>query len=184
MKLTISEEKQLLNVAHHSILEQFMGHKISQRNLDDYPEALTKSSGAFVSIFTLSQLRGCIGQLKSTQAIVHLVAHLSREAARNDFRFTPIEKHETKDLSIEISILTPPRRIKSIKEIEIGKHGLYIQSGSHQGVLLPQVAFTQKWSVLQFLEFCSEHKAGLRKDGWKNAELFIFEACLIRSHQN
>jgi len=47
-----------------------------------------------------------------------------------DYRFRPVEESELKDLEIEISVLTPLRKIGSIDEFQLGKHGIYIRKDS------------------------------------------------------
>jgi uncharacterized protein (TIGR00296 family) len=82
-----------------------------------------------------------------------------------------------KDLKIEISVLTPFKKIDSPDEIEVGKHGLIIKRGSAMGLLLPQVATEYGWDRTAFIENTCR-KAGLPKDAWKekDTEIFIFSA--------
>jgi AMMECR1 domain-containing protein len=47
---------------------------------------------------------------------------------------------ELKDIDVEISVLSKPRRVKDASEIQLGKHGVIVSDGNHQGVFLPQVA--------------------------------------------
>ncbi len=70
-------------------------------------------------------------------------------------------------------------KINNINEIEIGKHGLLLKKDGRTGVLLPQVATERGWSVTEFLEKTASEKAGIGKDGWKDAEIFIFEAFVL-----
>jgi uncharacterized protein (TIGR00296 family) len=60
----------------------------------------------------------------------------------------------------------------------LGKHGVIVSDGFHQGVFLPQVATETGWSKEEFLsELCSQ-KAGLPADAWKNPNtaLYVFTA--------
>jgi hypothetical protein len=84
-------------------------------------------------------------------------------------------------MRIEISILSPRKRIRGPEEIEIGKHGIFVETGMHRGTLLPQVAVNQGWTVEEFLGNCSKYKAGLGWDGWKTANLFSYEATVFSS---
>jgi uncharacterized protein (TIGR00296 family) len=80
-------------------------------------------------------------------------------------------------LELEISALTPLKRIKDINEIEVGRHGLYMKRGFSSGLLLPQVATEYNWDRETFLkETC--RKAGLPQDAWKDkaTEIYIFSA--------
>jgi AmmeMemoRadiSam system protein A len=102
---------------------------------------------------------------------------MAMSAAFNDPRFSPLGREELKDLSIEISVLTPLKEIKDINEIEVGVHGIYIVKDFHSGLLLPQVATQYKWNRLTFLrETC--HKAGLPSNAWadEDTRIHIFSA--------
>jgi uncharacterized protein (TIGR00296 family) len=80
---------------------------------------------------------------------------------------------EVRDLTFEVSVLSPLKRIKDINEIEVGKHGLYIVRGYNSGLLLPQVAVEYKWNRESFLkETC--YKAGLPAQAWRDEETEIY----------
>jgi len=97
-------------------------------------------------------------------------------AATQDYRFSKVHSNEISQLKIEISVLTPLKRIQSANEFIMGKHGIYIKKGNASGTFLPQVANQTKWSKEEFLGHCSEDKAGIGWDGWKTAELYTYEA--------
>ena len=83
-------------------------------------------------------------------------------------------------MNIEISVLTPPQKIDTIKTIEIGKHGLIISKGMHRGVLLPQVPVEWGWNRDDFLNAVCQ-KAGLPDGAWKEgAELYVFTAQVFK----
>ena len=80
---------------------------------------------------------------------------------------------------IEISVLSPMRQIKSIDEFELHRHGIYIVKGHHSGTFLPQVADEVNWTKEEFLGHCSQDKAGLGWNGWRTAELYVYEAVVF-----
>ena len=122
-------------------------------------------------------MRGCIGILKAIYPIYKGVARFAYEAAFKDPRFPPVSPEELPEITVEISVLTLPRKIKSIDEIEVGKHGLIIKKGFYQGLLLPQVAVEYGWDRETFLEHTCL-KAGLYRNAWKDpdTEISIFSA--------
>ena len=63
---------------------------------------------------------------------------MAEAAAFSDPRFTPVKEKELPDLDIEISVLTPLKRITDVNEIQVGKHGIYIKKGWSSGLLLPR----------------------------------------------
>ena len=100
-------------------------------------------------------------------------------ASTQDNRFPRVEASEIGNISIEISVLSPLRKIHSIDEIVMGKHGIYIKKGYLSGTFLPQVANETGWTREDFLGHCSRDKAGLGWDGWKDADIYIYEAVVF-----
>lgn len=140
-------------------------------------EKLDIKRGLFVSIKINGNLRGCIGQIKAKEPLFDAVAHMAVAAAFDDPRFDELSEEEFQKIEIEISVLSPLKRIHDFAEIEIGKHGLLMNYDMHSGLLLPQVAEENNWNVTQFLEQISL-KAGLPKNSYKekSVELYTFEA--------
>ncbi len=98
-------------------------------------------------------------------------------AASQDPRFPPLSRDELDEVDLEISVLSPLRRIKDVSEIEVGKHGIYIISPRGRGVLLPQVATEYGWDRDTFLDQTCV-KAGLAPGCWRDpsTEIYIFSA--------
>ena len=104
---------------------------------------------------------------------------MSVASSANDYRFSPVTEKEIDKIEIEISVLTPMKKIKSIDEIELGKHGIYIKKGIFGGTFLPQVATETGWTKEEFLGHCARDKAGLEWNGWKDADIYIYEAIIF-----
>ena len=137
---------------------------------------LMEKRGAFVTINKKGELRGCIGIFTSDKPLYLTVADMAVSASAQDPRFIPIVASELSQISIEISCLTPLKKIKDVSEIEVGRHGLYIMKGLYRGVLLPQVATEYGWDRDAFLEHTCL-KAGLNTSCWKEgADIYTFEA--------
>jgi AmmeMemoRadiSam system protein B/AmmeMemoRadiSam system protein A len=142
-------------------------------------EALRAPCGAFVTLNKNHALRGCIGRFDATEPLYKVVRMMAVAAATQDPRFSPVESAEIPDLEIEISVLTPMRRIHSIDEFELGRQGIYMKSGNRSGTFLPQVAGETGWTKEEFFGHCSQDKAGMGWDGWKSAELYVYEALVF-----
>lgn len=179
--LTPDEKKFLLKLARTTI-EQFIKYgkhiKIDDSNLSPN---LKFKAGAFVTLHKNLKLRGCIGRFTANKALYKTVQDMAISAATQDSRFDNLSVDELDKLHIEISVLTPLKRISSIDEIEIGKHGIYIKKDFYSGTLLPQVATENNWSKEEFLGYCSKHKAGLEWNSWKNddVQIFTYEAIVF-----
>jgi AMMECR1 domain-containing protein len=75
--------------------------------------------------------------------------------------------------------LSPLKEISDIKEIIPGKHGIYIKKDSQSGTYLPQVAIKTGWNTQELLSHCAGEKAGIGKEGWKDARIYIYETFVI-----
>jgi uncharacterized protein len=147
--------------------------------------ALLERKGAFVSLHRGDELRGCIGQLFPDRELYKIVQHCALSAALEDTRFIAVEREELDALCIEISVLTPFNRIRSIEEVEVGRHGLYIVRGGFRGLLLPQVATQYNWDRNTFLEHTCL-KSGLPQSAWQDPKTIIhtFEADVFSDSLN
>lgn len=135
--------------------------------------------GAFVTLTKNHILRGCIGRFEPEQPLWKVVQSMAVAAATQDHRFSPVQPGELSQLEIELSVLSPLKRIKSANEFILGKHGIYMKKGTSTGTFLPQVATSTGWSKEEFLGHCAEDKAGIGWNGWKTAELYTYEALVF-----
>lgn len=179
-RLTKEEKDALLKIAKVSIKNAIIPGMTGSLVTEVPSGQLDQPAGAFVSIYIGGRLRGCIGSFQSEYPLKEVVRRAAATAA-GDHRFKSPGPDELDDLTVEISVLTPLKRIRSKDEIEPGKHGILIRKDMHSGTFLPQVGSKYGWSVEEFLGRCSRDKAGLGWDGWKNAELFTYEAIVFSS---
>lgn len=172
--LSTTEQNLLLKIARESIINYVS--KGSKTPIEECCESLLAKQGCFVTIKHKGRLRGCLGQFTSDKPLCQLIQEMAIAAATRDPRFYPMENEDLQNFELEISVLSPLQKIESIEEIEVGKHGLYIEKNFYRGVLLPQVAVEYAWDKDTFLaQTCL--KAGLDKDAWKeDADIFIFTA--------
>ena len=187
--LSDTDKKALKEIAFNSIRDSLDGKPIAQPIINSplqlcwlaRQELLTLNSkcGAFVSLHKHGHLRGCIGHFGEDYPLHEIVAEMARAAAFEDPRFMPVTHAELNDLDIEISVLTPMRRIQSLDEFELHRHGIYIKKGYRSGTFLPQVADEVNWTKEEFVGHCSQDKAGLGWDGWRDAELYVYEAIVF-----
>jgi hypothetical protein len=175
--LSDAEEQTLLRLAQATLVEwvERNSKKVDLSQFDLTP-TLRRKLGAFVTLHAQGDLRGCIGYIEPIKPLYETVMDNARNAATEDTRFSPVTKKELRNIDIEISVLSPMRKIESVKEIVVGKHGLLIKKGFNQGVFLPQVPVEQGWNLEQYLEgIC--RKAYLPRGAWKEgAELSVFTA--------
>jgi AmmeMemoRadiSam system protein A len=170
--LTPEQRTALLVLARSAILECVCHAQSVTTGTSD--PALQAAGAAFVTLTRRGQLRGCIGYVEAVKPLTEAVAHCAVSAATADPRFLPVTPDELPDLRIEISVLSPLRRVDQPSQIQVGDHGLHISQGGRRGLLLPQVATEFGWNRETFLrQTCL--KAGLPGDAWRRgAEIRVF----------
>jgi AmmeMemoRadiSam system protein A len=141
--------------------------------LSESDPLLLKEMGAFVTLNKDKELRGCIGNLIGKNPLYLTVRDMAVEAAQSDPRFPPLRLEELKDIDIEISVLSPMRKIDNPDKIRLGIDGVLVRKGFKSGVFLPQVATETGWKRDEFLSNLCSHKAGLAPDAWKDKETEI-----------
>ncbi len=174
--LSAAEKRELLEIARSSIEAFVKTGKAPDITVKD--ARLNEIEGAFVTIRKHGALRGCIGNIIGQGPLYETVRSMAVAAASQDPRFTPLTAVELKDIDLEISVLSQPHRVKDASEIQLGKDGVIVNNGNHQGIFLPQVADETGWSKEEFLSQLCSQKAGLPPDAWKdpNTALYVFTA--------
>lgn len=173
--LNKEERKFLLQLARDTIQARLKGKTLPA--CEPVSEILKELRGAFVTLHEHGALRGCIGYVEPIKPLCQTVQEMAVAAAFQDPRFSALRETEYSAIEIEISVMSPLRRVRNVDEIEVGKHGIIIRRGFHSGLLLPQVATEQGWDRGTFLEHTC-YKAGLPGDAWnkEDTEIHIFSA--------
>lgn len=172
--LNEEEKKFLLQLARQSIVHYLKNREMLEIEVDN--PRLKEKQGAFVTLHVNGALRGCIGYPLPYKPLYQTIIEVAVAAATEDYRFTPLSEEELDALSIEISVLTLPRKVERPEEVVVGKHGIIISKGLHKGLLLPQVPLEYGWDLETYLNHgCL--KAGLPPDEWRRGvNLEVFEA--------
>ncbi|MGD0582162.1 MAG: AmmeMemoRadiSam system protein B [Bacteroidales bacterium] len=178
-----AEKDQLFKIARSSIRMMLDENKRQVIDPSALPPNLKKKMGAFVTLKIGGNLRGCIGRFISEEPLYEVVNEMAVASAFSDNRFDPLSKEEYGKIEIEISVLGPLKKIQDISEIVPGKDGIYIKKDFRSGTMLPQVLTENNWTVEQFLGYTSRDKAGIGWDGWKTADLYIYEAVVLEENK-
>ncbi|HUH92445.1 MAG TPA: AmmeMemoRadiSam system protein A [Casimicrobiaceae bacterium] len=158
--------RRLLAVARHAIAE-----RLGLAQADPQADAALRRPGAsFVTLLCGEALRGCIGSLKATRALVIDVRENALAAAFRDPRFPPLSLTEFALLSIEVSLLSRPEPGFFATEAELlarlvpGVDGVALELGEYRATFLPQV-----WETLpdpRGFVAALKAKAGLPEGFW------------------
>ncbi len=134
--------------------------------------AMSRRTGVFVSLHKGGELRGCVGLVTADEPISESVPELTLSAATEDRRFSPVGAGEA-GIDIEISVLSPMKRVAGPGRIHAGTHGVFVDTGMRRGLLLPQVASDRGWDTSRFLDALAA-KIGVRRDIFDNPETRLF----------
>ena len=137
------------------------------------PKATLAKMGAFVTLNdkATGALRGCIGEIMPMRPLVEAVVARAVDAALRDPRFSPVSERELAGLRVEVSALTPPKRVASWRDIVLGRDGMTLEKDGCFAAFLPQVAPEQGWDLPTTLSYLSQ-KAGLSSDAWREGATF------------
>lgn len=172
---TPEEKQRLLKIARASVDAVVADKTYTPERPSE--SRLVQNAGAFVTLYSHGELRGCIGFIEARFPVYQTVAEMAAKAATADPRFESVRQSEINDLNIEISVLSPLVKINQKEDVVVGKHGVVIEKGFYRGLLLPQVATENGWDRDRFLEYVSL-KAGLDKNAYLNTDskIYIFTA--------
>lgn len=162
----------------------------ARATIDDYlsgkktgvhvPEAertagLEQRNGVFVTVRSKGELRGCVGAYAPRTPLWETVPDRTIASISTDPRFAPLTAEEG-EVTIEVSVLTPVRRVRDWRRFRLGFGAILLYEGK-SSTLLPQVAEETGWDRRAFLENLAL-KAGLEKDAYRDADarLYTYEA--------
>jgi hypothetical protein len=177
--LSKKDEADLLGIARLTMEAKVRNGAIPKLDITGFSENIKRPCGAFVTLMKDGELRGCIGSFDPAEPLYTVVKQMAVAASTRDHRFSKVSEEELDKIDLEVSVLTPMIKVGSIKEIVLGKHGIYIKKGSSSGTFLPQVATETGWTLEEFLGHCARDKARIGWEGWKEAEVYIYEALVI-----
>jgi AmmeMemoRadiSam system protein A len=178
IELTDKDKETLLTLARKTISYTLEHEKVPQAaDLGvEISDAMKPARAAFVTLKKGGRLRGCIGDIFPRQPLYKSVLENAVNAAFRDKRFSPLQKEQLTEITVEISALTTPSPIPSYDKIRIGTDGVVLNKAGRSAVFLPQVAPEQGWDLNQTLTQLSL-KAGLQGDDWKEgASFLVFQA--------
>ncbi len=177
---TFSQEQmsQLIAVARQAIKDYFSGTRHTPP-LSDYDRKLQANGACFVTLEVNHQLQGCLGSLVAYIPLVEEVYNKAHSACYQDHRFTPLEKSQLEQLTIDVSVLSQPVELPVSSEQMLidylNQHpvGVILSEGPRRAVFLPQV-WEQLPQAEQFL-YHLKIKGGWPGNYWQNSikvELF------------
>ena len=105
MELTTKEKSTLLDIVKKTIAAKVNNKELPKLTVDS--ETLQEKRGAFVTLKKRGHLRGCIGYIKAVKPLWETVQEMAVAAAFHDPRFPSLMPDEVRDLTFEVSVLSP-----------------------------------------------------------------------------
>jgi hypothetical protein len=182
-----AEQAILLKIARDSLTLSVQGEALPRLQGADLPETLQAKGASFVTLTKQGQLRGCIGALQAYQALAVDVQEHAMAAALQDYRFPPVQPDELSQIEIEVSVLTPRRKLDYetpldlIRKLRPNVDGVVLQDGIRKATFLPQV-----WEQLpQPEEFLAHHcqKMGASPTLWQKKHLTVYTYQVQEFHE-
>jgi AmmeMemoRadiSam system protein A len=138
----MTEEHPLVQLARRTI-EAYVRTGTRIEPPDELSPEMQPQAGAFVTIHSYGQLRGCIGTIEPRcETVAEEVIQNAISAATLDPRFSPVRPDELEELDIKVDVLSEPEPIDSEDELDTKRYGLIVQSLSDprkRGLLLPNL---------------------------------------------
>ena len=122
---TLEERSSLLQLAHDAILAALENR---ERRPFTPCEHLSELRGAFTTVYSNGQLRGCVGYPTPVMPLYRTVIETAQSAAFDDPRFVPVTLSEAQHLQISISVLSPVKPIHA-EDVVVARDGLIISQG-------------------------------------------------------
>ena len=171
-ELSQSERRNILGFVRGVISAACAGG--SDPETPDIP-CLAETGACFVTLRENGEMRGCIGTLEPFESLADNLRRNAENAAFSDPAFPPLEADELGFATIEVSLLSAPRRLASPEEADLEREGLLLVSDSRRAVFLPQVIREQRWNMAEAWENLAR-KAGLAADAGREGttELYAF----------
>ncbi|MCL4389360.1 TIGR00296 family protein [Candidatus Marsarchaeota archaeon] len=185
---SIDEGKRLVAAARNAIELSLKMPNFEKGLVKNAVNDLMYNDGVFVTIehYPGRTLRGCIGFPRAVAPIKEGVVDAAVAAAFEDPRFVPVSHKELDQIVIEVSTLSEPKPIGGRAElrsrkVKVGRDGLIVKYGFHEGLLLPIVAVEQGWNSKRFLEETCI-KAGIDQSMWmqQGVNVYTFQTQVFR----
>jgi AmmeMemoRadiSam system protein A len=131
---------------------------------------LREIGATFITLRARGDLRGCVGSVRAYRPLLDDVRSNARAAAFSDTRFPPVRAREYREISMEVSLLSPCELCEftceeeALAQLRPGIDGIIFEVGERRSTFLPQVweQLPDPWDFLAHLK----RKAGLPPAFW------------------
>ncbi len=140
--------ERLLSVARNAML----GHWVKRVGARDTTEIPWPGAprGVYVSLSDGHSTRACVGSATPYRGgLVETVRALAVQSLQADRRHAPVRSEELAGLRVVISFAGTPEAVTDPMQIDPGREGLLISSGTRSVAFLPGEARTVRWALME-----------------------------------
>ncbi|HEY9784400.1 MAG TPA: AMMECR1 domain-containing protein [Candidatus Obscuribacterales bacterium] len=106
-------------------------------------------AGVFVTISKAGKTRACWGSVAPEfEDLIKATVFTTEAAVTKEYRYPPIKKQELKDLKVQITVVRDIQTIRSFRELNPLRDGVFIRSHARAGVILPGEARDAHYQVI------------------------------------
>lgn len=145
--------------------------------------------GAFVRITSTrgrGRVRGCAGAYRGKNQLGHAIVDAAIQAASGDSCGSEIEQPELQNLNISVCVVNNFTLTNDpVADLELGTHGVAVDSGGNHGWLYPTIPVEHGWSKQKYLSRACR-KAKLSPLAWQDDDTMVtlFEGQVFRERQD
>ena len=118
-------------------------------------DAFYSRTGAFVRLQSTrgrGRLRGCAGAYNTSDQLGHAIVEAAIQAASDDSCGSEVEPKELENLTVSVCIVSNTVLTNDpLSDLELGTHGVAVDSGNAHGWLYPTLPVENGWSAAEFL---------------------------------
>lgn len=165
-------------LAKYAINYYLEKNEVLEIEVEEVAQNLHQKAACFVTVYIKRNLRGCIGNYQAFEPLYKNIIRNAIGSVSSDYRFAPISRSEISQLTVEVSVLSPPEEYRPknseelLKYLEKEKPGLVIEKNGRKALFLPQV-----WEELRRPEEFLSHlcfKAGLSPTAWQASDMLFW----------
>ena len=139
-------------------------------------DAFYARTGAFVRLQSTrgrGRMRGCAGSYQGSDQLGHAIVDAAIKAASSDTGGSEVERKELDSITVSACVVSGVTLTADpVSDLELGRHGVAIDSGDNHGWLYPTIPVENGWSKEQFLSRVCR-KAKLSPTAWQEEDAMV-----------
>jgi uncharacterized protein (TIGR00296 family) len=151
-------------------------------------DAFYARTGAFVRLQSTrgrGSLRGCAGGYRGDEQLGHAIVDAAIEAASEDSCGSEVQATELDSITVSVCTVTDVTLTdRPAEDLQLGRHGVAVDTGSERGWLYPTVPVENGWSAEEYLSRACR-TAKISPEAWRQEDVMVtlFEGDVFRERE-